>query len=175
MAENARNYVHVARGRKGAVRFNDATLGSAMNLYLRGQAAFKHYSEDCPVIQPSASHLQKMKGAQQIKDGFCPFMCLPQPTYRGTGSVKFGEISCDEMKLESGLGFNTANDELTALSSDFCDLNKIVKNLLDEEKVDEEHVPAVYVNQYCYRSTSGRIYPVMFFLNSGTLTANVAL
>ena len=116
-----------------------------------------------------------MKHAQEIKDGFCPFMCVPQPTYRGTGTIEFGEIAMDKMKLQSGLGYNVKNDDLTALLADFHDLTKIVKNLLDDEVVEEESTPAVHVNQYCFRSTSGRIYPVMFFFNSGSLPANVAL
>ena len=150
IVQNTRNHVHVAKGKKGAVRFNDHSLGACMNNYLKGSAAYGHYREDCVEVQPSESYLQKMKHAQEIKDGFCPFMCVPQPTYRGTGTIEFGEIAMDEMKLQSGLGYNVKNDDLTALSADFHDLTKIVKNLLDDEVVEEESTPAVHVNQYCF-------------------------
>ena len=132
--------------------FNDTTVGAAMNSYLQMPAAFKQYCEDCVVIQPSASHVQMMKGAQELKNRFFLFMCLIQPAYYGTGTTEYGKIVCNEMNLESGLGFNIANDEQTALLNDFCNLNKIVRKLLDNEKVEEENILVVYVNQYCYLS-----------------------
>jgi len=79
------------------------------------------------------------------------------------------------MKLDQGVGINVKNNEMTCMSSDFYDMNKIIKNLLDNEEIDKQHEPAVYVNQYCYRSTAGRVYNVMFFFNSSSLTANIAI
>ena len=59
------------------------------------------------------------------------------------------------------------------MSSDFYDMNKIVKNLLDDEEFDQQHTPDVYVNQYCYRSTAGCMYNAMFFFNSGSMTVDI--
>ena len=146
-----------------------------MNQYLRCPSAFQQFSEDGLEIMPSESYLQKLKAAQQVSDGFNVGLLLPQATYRGTGKFEVGEVACDEMKLERALRVNVKNNKVTGMESDFYDLGRIVKNLLDDKNVDEDKAPAVYVNQYCYRATDGRVYPVMCFFNSGSLSANVAM
>ena len=67
------------------------------------------------------------------------------------------------MKMSCGVGINVKNNEMTCMSRDFYDMNRIVKNLLDDDVIEKQHKLAVYVNQYCYRSLSGRVFNVMFF------------
>ena len=77
-------------------------------------------------------------------------LCGPQPTYRGTGKEKWGQAGCDEMKMSCGVGINVKNNEMTCMSRDFYNMNRIVKNLLDDDEIEKQHEPAVYLNQYCY-------------------------
>ena len=160
---HTRNWVHVKRGRNTAVSFNAPMLGTAMNSYLRCPKAYRQFRSDDCFIQPSPSWMSKLKNMQKITHGPCVELCIPQPTYRGTGKEEWGQVGCDEMKASRGVGINVKNNEMTCMSNDFYDMNKIVKNLLDDDDIDKQYEPAVYVNQYCYRSLSGRVFNVMFF------------
>lgn len=54
-------------------------------------------------------------------------------------------------------------------------MNKIIKNLLDEDEILNLEAPTVYVCQFCYRSTGGRIFNIMHFYNNGSFTASKIL
>ena len=86
-----------------------------------------------------------------------------------------GEIGVNEVKLFGGVATNMKNDEMSGVSEDFYDLNKILKNLLDEDEIDPFQEPTIYVNQFCYRSTAGRVFNIAFFFNAGSLPANVLI
>lgn len=175
MAIQAKNWVHVARGRNTACRWNGPSMGGAMSEYLRGPAAFEQSKEDNIFIRPSVSQLKKIKQKQKIKDGFDAGLLLPQPTYRGTGKEEWGQIGMDEMKLQKGVQLNAKTDELTGLTNDFFDLKKIIKNLLDDKEIEDEQEPASYVTQYSYRTVGGRVYNIMFFFNNGSTSADVVM
>jgi len=119
--------------------------------------------------------MNKLKSKQSVTDGFCPEMGIVQPTYCGEGIGEQGQIGCDEIKVTGGIGTNVKDDSMRGLAKDFYDVNKILKNLLDEDELDLMEQPTVYINQFCYRLTSGRVYNIMFFYNTGSLPANVAL
>ena len=54
-------------------------------------------------------------------------------------------------------------------------MNKIMKNLLDKDEIDDTEEPTKKVHQFSYHSTDGRIFNIMFFSNAGLLTAYTAL
>ena len=64
---------------------------------------------------------------------------------------------------------------MTGVSKDFYDMNKIMKNVLDEDEIDGMEEPTKEVHQFSYRSTAGGIFNIMFFFNAGSLTASTAL
>ena len=61
------------------------------------------------------------------------------------------------------------------ISKDFYDVNKIMKNLLDEDEIDQMEQLTVHVDQFSWRNTSGRDFNIIPFFNSGLLPANIAL
>ncbi|KAL9184884.1 hypothetical protein ACHAXT_002661 [Thalassiosira profunda] len=177
LAERAKNWVHVKRDRKAAIEFSELHLGVAMSDYCSRPGRYKQMRGDSVFIEPSPGYLKKLKNSQKVTHGPCMELLIPQPTYRGTGEVEeWGQLGCDEMKLsEHGVLTNTFSDDMSGITRDFTDIGRIVHNLLDDDVIEQRDKPAVYVNQFCYRSTSGRIYNVMCFYNSGSLPANVAL
>jgi len=188
IAQHLQNFVKEAHGQKTAVQYNPRALGAAMNVYLKSPASYRQFCKDSLLCQPSTSYLQKLKSKQQVTDGFCPSTCLIQHTYRDNASIneladsaaanggeEWGQVGFDEMKLTRGVVMNTKSHDTVGISKDFCDLNIIVKNLLDEDEVIKKEEPTVQVLQFCYRSTSGRMYNIMHFFNNGKLPANKIL
>ena len=116
---HAKNWVHVARGKNALVSFNPGVLGAAMDTYLRSPVAFRQFRNDSCFIQPSPSLIQKIKSQKQITDGFCPDICIPQKTYRGTGTIKWDQIRCDEINLTRGIKVNVKTDKMDGMSKDF--------------------------------------------------------
>ena len=171
---HAKNWVHTKRGKNTAVSYLPGVLGAAMNAYLRSPAAYRQFCCNSETIQLSESYLKKLKSLQHVTDGHCTETCVPQPTYCGPGT-EWGEIGCNEIHVTKGVMVNVKNNEVTGVCTDFYDITKIMKNLLDEDKIDQMEEQTVHVNQWCYRSTAGRIFNVMFFFNAGSLPASVAL
>ena len=173
---HARNWVHTKRGKHTAVSYNPGVLGAAMNQYLRSPAAYRQWRRDSEIVQPSESYLKSLKSQQQVADGFCVETIVPQPTYRGSCMwIEWGHVGCDEIHITNGVAVNVKNNEVAGLCKDFHDITKIMKNLLDDDEIDNMEEPAVHAHQFCYRSTAGRIFNVMFFFNAGSLPGSVAL
>ena len=94
--------------------------------------------------------MQKSKGQQQITDGFCLEMCILQKTYRGTGTIKWGQIGYAETHLARGIKVNVKTETMDDISKDLCDVNKNMKNLLDKDKIDQMEQPTVHLNKFSY-------------------------
>ena len=80
-----------------------------------------------------------------------------------------------ESHITAGVVVNLKNDEVNGFSSNFHNMSKIMKNLLDEDEIDNMEEPIVHARQFCYQSTAGSISNVMFFFNAGSLPGSVAL
>ena len=140
-------------------------LGPAMNQYLRSPAAYRQFRRDSETIQPGKSYLKNLECQQHVTNGFCTETIVPQQTYHGSAEVvEWGQIGCDEIHVTKGVTVNVKNNAMTGLCGDFYDMTKIMKNLLDEDEIDQMEEPTVHAHQWCYRSTAGRIFNVMFFL-----------
>ena len=63
-------------------------------------------------------------------------MLIPQEMYRGTGTTEWGQIGFDELSISQGIVQNVKNNEMTGMSKDMYDVNKIMRNLLDEDEID---------------------------------------
>ena len=64
---------------------------------------------------------------------------------------------------------------MSGITSDFFDVNKILKHLLDDDEINDEHQSIVYVHQFSYQFTAGRVFNILHVFNSGSLPTNVAL
>ena len=118
IVSHAKNWVNVARDRKGAIRFHPKVLGACMNQYLRCPAAAKQFRRDNCLVQPSPGYMKKIKGEQKISDGFCVEMLIPQEMYRGMGTFEWGQIGFDELSISQGIVHNVRNNEITGMSKD---------------------------------------------------------
>ena len=67
------------------------------------------------------------------------------------------------------------NDTMTGVSKDMYDVNKILKNLLDEDTIDVVEETTNHVHQFSYQTTAGRVLKIMFFFNARSLTASTAI
>ena len=75
--------------------------------------------------------MKKIEGKQKIADGFGIEMLILQEMYRGTGTTEYGQIGFDELSVSRGIVQNVKNNEMTGMSKDMYDVNKIMRNLLD--------------------------------------------
>ena len=94
---------------------------------------------------------------------------------RVPGRVEWGQLRFNKMKVLQALMINVKNNKLSGITSDFHDVNKILKNLLDEDDINDKHKPTIYVHQFPYRYIDGRVFNIMHFFNSGSLPANIVL
>jgi hypothetical protein len=173
---HAKNWVHEKRGKNTAVRYLPGVLGAAMNQYLRSPATYRQWRRDSELVQPSESYLKALKSEQHVTNGFCVETIVPQPTYHGNKLVvEWGQIGCDEIHITKGQFVNVKNSVTSGFCADFYDMKQIMKNLLDEDEIDKTEEPALHAHQFCYRSTAGRIFNIMFFFNAGSLPGSVAL
>ena len=69
-----------------------------------------------------------------------------------------GELVCDEMKLKEDILLNVTSNTMVGFTEDFIYKKKILKNLMDEDTLDNFCKPAKYVNQWRYRSINGRTF-----------------
>ena len=82
---------------------------------------------------------------------------------------EMGQLMCDEMKLQEDILVNVKSDKMVGFTEDFICKKKIIKNLLDEDKIDNFFEPAKYVNQWRYRSVNVQAFNCEFWFNSGSL------
>ena len=67
------------------------------------------------------------------------------------------------------------SNKMVGVTEDFICKKKIMKNLMDEEKIDNHKEPAKYVNQWRYRAVNGRTFNCEFWFNGGSLDGNTLL
>ena len=126
------------------------------------------------MVQPSKSWLKSLKSQQHVTDSFCTKTIVPQAIYRGT-VVEWGKVGCDEIHITNGIATNVKNDKVAVFCKDFHDMRKIMKNLLDEDEINNMDEPAVHTRQIFFQSTAGRTFNVVFFFNNGSLPGHIAL
>ena len=102
-------------------------------------------------------------------------MFIPQEMYQGTGTTEYSQIGFNELSISQGIVQNVKNNEMIGMSKDMYDVNKIMRNQLDEDEIDVIQEPTNHVHQFSYQSTAGRVFNIMFFFNAGSLTAPTTL
>ena len=172
LADEINNQCRVWNEQDKQCQYSSKLLGVAMSLYLRsGRNAYEQFREDSIVRYPSADYLAKMKQKQKITDGSCITMYEDQLKIRGDTKEEVGQLIVDEMKLRKDVIMNVSSNDIIGVTNDFISTKKIVKSLLDTDSDDIEgyNETATYVNQWRYRSITGRTYNCEFFYNNGTL------
>ena len=126
------------------------------------------------IIMPSSGNLARKKQAQKIRVGNCIVMYEKQFLLYDT-LEEIGQLICDEMKLKEDILVNVVSNKMVGFTEDFISAKKIMKNLLDDDELENYCKPAKYVNQWRYRSVSGRSFNCEFWFNGGDLDGDAML
>ena len=95
----------------------------------------------------------------------CQDYCVPQSMYyNNTLAIEWGQISCNKIHITKDQLVSVKNNRKYFRS--LCQLlqTKITKNLIGEDKMNKTEESVVYGLQFCYQSTTGRIFNVVIFL-----------
>ncbi|KAL7537400.1 hypothetical protein ACHAXR_010211 [Thalassiosira sp. AJA248-18] len=172
IAESMKNHIHKVNGNENRYRFSPYLMGLSMSHYLQaGTSAYDRMRDDNVVVSPSSSTLAKIKQHQKITVGDCVVMYEKQMLIREF-MEEIGELMCDEMKLKEDVLINVASNQMVGFTEDFICKKKILRNLLDEDELENFCKPATYVNQWRYRAVNGRSYNCEFWYNAGSLDGN---
>jgi len=173
-----KNQCRVWNDQSNQCRYSSKLLGIAMNLYLRsGRSAYEKFCEDSIQIYPSADYLAEIKQSQQITDGCCITQYEDQLKMRGDVKEEIGQLVVDEMKMTKDVIMNVKSNEIIGITKDFLSMKKIIKSWLDDKpgEIEDFNEPATHVNQWRYRSISGRSYNCEFWYNNGMLSGDTLL
>lgn len=150
-------------------------MGLSMNLYLQsGTTAYDQMRADSVVIMPSSDTLAKKKLAQKIMVGDCAIM-YEKRLHTREYTEEIGELICDEMKLKQDVVMNVNSNAVIGFTEDFINKKKILKNLLDDEELDNMCEPATQVCQWRARAVDGSSFNCEFWYNSGSLKGDELL
>ena len=119
-------------------------------------------------------NLARKKQAQNICVGNCIVMYKKQFLLYDT-LEEIGQLICDEMKLKEDILINVESNKMVGFTEDFISAKKIIKKLLDDDELENCCKPAKYVNQWRYRSVSGRSFNCEFWFNGGDLDGDAML
>ena len=173
--DEIKNQCRVFNKQKSQCRYSSSLVGLAMSLYLQsGPAAYEQFRRDSIMIYPSSSYLKSLKYAQDTKDGKSISQYENQLKLRDEPE-EIGQLIVDEMKLKKDVIINVKSGAVVGLTDDFTSQKKIIKNWLDEDKPNDMVEPATHVNQWQYRSVTGRTFNCEFFYNGGSLSGNALL
>lgn len=179
--ESMKNHSIKAVG-KNNFEYFPKLMGLAMSQYLRGPTAYKHWREESPVIVPHHDTMRHKKEKMKVRDGDCvaqyerislDLNVLESSTNKWSNLQ--GELLMDEMHLQGDVVLNSSGNRTIGFSNDFVCRKKIFKSLLDQNEVPNNHLPAIKVNQWMFRSVNGVTYLLEFWFNPELLNGNELL
>jgi hypothetical protein len=147
------------------VRFSPDLLWVAVNVWTTSPKAYKELKESGFIILPSQSTLAKLKKEARVKEGGCTKVYLRHAFHRKQ-TIEFGHLVCDEMKLVEGVAWLTKSHEVFGLAGKLLGLREDFLRILNCNDMKE---PAVYVNQWIYRSAFNEAFQCDFYNNGGSL------
>eukprot|EP00986_Skeletonema_menzelii_P020755 scaffold32210_cov114-Skeletonema_menzelii.AAC.1 len=173
--DEIRNQCRVFNNQKTQCKYSSSLVGLAMSLFLQsGPAAYEQFRRDSVMIYPSSSYLKSLKYRQDTKDGKSVSQYEDQLKLRDSPE-EIGQLIVDEMKLKKDVVINVKSGAVVGLTDDFISQTKIIKTWLDKDKPNDMVEPATHVNQWQYRSITGRTFNCEFFYNAGSLSGNALL
>ena len=182
-----KNKAQVMSGRDTTVQFSLGILRTSLTLYLRSQVGYNELKETSPLSLPSVRTLRKLQAKMKLSDGYNPtiygwfFDETVQGDKQNSNNLLHGHLIVDEMKLKTGIYWRSSDHKACgfALCSSTMSLTDSIRDMIqDEEKENDEkmfqekYAPAIYVNQWCFRSTYNVIHNAEFFFNTGSLDGN---
>jgi hypothetical protein len=169
-------------GKNQQLRFAPKTIRMAMSLWLWDGKGYQEFQESTYYLLPSPQYLRKLKEEFRMKDGEDPkvYCRFKDERLRGKESAgMIGHLMADEIKLKSDIAYNCRNKEIIGFVGNKGSLNlrEEFANLLTspERASDDTKVPAVYANQWRFRSIHNKTHNAEFFFNSGSITKDELL
>ena len=158
-------------GKPNMVKFTPAIYQSAVVLYLRSKVGYRDQRKLSPLIMPSPTTMDRLLRETRLNEGYSPKIYGNFfDEYVASNSPVIGQLIFDEMKLKTGVfwrtsdhtvcGFATANQNSTIRSV----LSDMIQNGGDgTDEFYDTSSPAVYVNQWRFRSIVNVIHNSNFF------------
>jgi hypothetical protein len=165
-------------GTPNLVEFTPAILQSAVVLYLRTKVGYKDQRRLSPLVMPCPSTIDRLLRDTPLNEGYSPLIYGHFfDEYVATNSPVMGQLVFDEMKLKTGVCWRTSDHTVCGFagSNQNSTIRSVLSDMLnaDESKVPQEFndlsAPAVYVNQWRFRSIYNVIHNSNFFFNCGSL------
>jgi len=166
-----------------AVRFSPRVMRLALGLWMKSPTAYKVLEESGLIVVPSDTTLKRVKAAAAVSDGLSPevFGWLASNfKSHSDGKGMAGHVMCDELKLRSGVAWNTATHRTVGLvgrEGRVCladDVKSLLRGELSQEggeaPAGEESETVTYVNQWKLRSVYGRTFLLSYGVSFGLET-----
>jgi hypothetical protein len=170
-------------GRPSQVNFTPAILQSAVVLYLRSKVGYKDQRKLSPLVMPSPSTMSRLLRETRLNEGYSPKIYGNFfDEYVKRSSPVIGHLVFDEMKLKTGVFWRTSDHTVCGFAS--SNQNSTIRTVLSDmvkngdsgtEEFHDLSAPAVYVNQWRFRSVYNVIHNSNFFFNCGSLDGNELL
>jgi hypothetical protein len=170
-------------GKPNQVEFTPAIFQTAVVLYLRSKVGYKDQRKLSPLVMPSTSTLDRLLRETRLNEGYSPkiygnffdeYVCRQ--------SLVIGHLIFDEMKLKTGVFWRTSDHTVCGFAS--SNQNSTIRSVLSDmvqhsddgtEEFYDTSAPAVYVNQWRFRSVYNVIHNSNFYFNCGSLDGNELL
>lgn len=183
------NVIHKAKvmsGREKSIRFSAPLLRMALSLWTRSKKGYEELKETSQLILPCSRSMRRLQKKMRVKEGIHPPVYgwfFDEHVSKKQPAVEHGHIIFDEMKLKSGIFWNTADHSLVGFASQDNKVLTIDDDLqqlfrddnIEAARMDSVEEPAVYVNQFRFRSIKNTIHNSEFFFNNGALTGDELL
>jgi hypothetical protein len=103
----------------------------------------------------------------KVSDGECVLLYGRYMAHVPQTSIP-GHISCDEMKVDENVAWNTNGHGVTGFITNFDDLDNKLRSILCGNTSKQ---PAVELNQWEYQTcTTSKLFECEFFYNGGNLS-----
>ena len=168
-------------GKPSTVEFTPAIYQSAVVLYLHSKVGYNDQRKLSPLVMPSPTTMNRLLRETRLNEGYSPKIYGNFfDEYVTHKSPVIGQLVFDEMKLKTGVFWRTSDHTVCGFAS--ANHNSTIRTILSDmiengdDGTDEFHdmnSPAVYVNQWRFRSIYNVIHNSNFFFNSGSLGMSI--
>jgi hypothetical protein len=160
-------------GKPNQVEFTPAIFQTAVVLYLRTKVGYKDQRKLSPLVMPSTSTMDRLLRETRLNEGYSPkiYGNFFDEVVAHTTPPVIGHLIFDEMKLKTGIFWRTSDHTVCGFAN--SNQNSTIRSVLidmvqngDDSSTAEFHdtsAPAIYVNQWRFRSVYNVIHNSNFF------------
>ena len=182
------NQKRILEGKPKQVRFSSAILRTCMSIYAGSKARFREMKDLSPWILPSERHLNRLVSKVRVGEGKNPLTLAAlwdqrqdfdiREEIQGASFLCAGLLEVDEIKVRSGIAFNTSNHSFAGVVSDSTtiDLSSELKQILKQDTNESDTFGAVEsANVFRFRSLKNKKFNCTYFFNAGKLSGEVLM